>query len=543
MKILLYTLFTFFTLLGHAQNPQASHTKDSKEIVISKKLKDAELDIDGDSKKKEILFLQLKQQSEELNYTRGILQSGDKLMSLYSSQGRYKEVGDLANELKKMLTDKKDPEGMASSIYRQSALNLGYLGLADASLKDFRTAIKYAETIENKDYRLYSLSLCYQNINVYFTTKQLESKKYGDSTLSYLNKSQELAKQIRDDNGIVSNSLKYNQIGFNAMRIGMYYLRDTDTPGNLEKAEKHLLEGAKIYENRQYNIPPDNKIMMLNQLSWLYLEKKDYQASIDHAKHAMALEKQYRDPYHRVESFEFLASSYTETGDKEKSKYYMDRYTFLKDSLNLVDMKNANISMKEMVSEVDSEHRILSQRQWVLISLLALGIITTIIFWRKRNKTLSHNYEKIIEKLKQEPLSEPSKLPTSKTRSYISDQTERELLLKLEAFENSDRFIKADLTIGYLSTKFDTNPKYLSEIIKNSRSNNFNNYINDLRINYIIHKLYNEPKYRDYKIAYLAEKCGFASSQVFNMAFRKSTGVTPSYFIKNLINENDLPEN
>ncbi|NHQ67331.1 helix-turn-helix transcriptional regulator, partial [Elizabethkingia miricola] len=46
--------------------------------------------------------------------------------------------------------------------------------------------------------------------------------------------------------------------------------------------------------------------------------------------------------------------------------------------------------------------------------------------------------------------------------------------------------------------------------------------------------LYNNPLYREYKISYLAEECGYSSHQVFITAFRKETGMTPSYFIKQL---------
>jgi len=495
MKIHLYLFFVCFTLLGHAQNTPMPPAR-SEESMISQQLKDDEQDVDGDPRKKEVLLLQLKLRSEKLNYTRGILQSGSKLMRLYSDQGRYREIVKLADQLKKRATDKKDPDGLVSTIYRTNASALGYLGLDDASLEDFRTAIKYAETIGNRDYRLYILSLCYQNMNVYFEKKLFENKKYGDSTVYYLHKSLELAKQIRDDNGMVSNSWKYDQIAFNDMRLGMYYLGDTEPQGNLEQAEKYLLEGAKIYENKEYDILPNNKIMMLNQLSWLYLEKKDYKLSINHAKRAMELEKQYRDPYHRVESYEFLASSYLETGEKEKSKYYMNRYTLLKDSLNLADKKNADLSMKEMVSEVDSKHKMLSQRQWILT-----GVIFLII---------------------------------ASNKNGIANETEKELLARLENFENLGMFLKKDITLTSVSTMFSTNTKYLSEIIKKYRSQNFSNYINSLRIDYIVHKLYSEPRYRDYKISYLADQCGFATYQVFILAFRKQNGVTPSYFIQNL---------
>ncbi|WP_407510556.1 helix-turn-helix domain-containing protein [Elizabethkingia anophelis] len=79
-----------------------------------------------------------------------------------------------------------------------------------------------------------------------------------------------------------------------------------------------------------------------------------------------------------------------------------------------------------------------------------------------------------------------------------------------------------------------TNPKYLSQIINLHKEQNFNGYINKLRINYIPHKLYNNLRYREYKISYLAEECSYTSPQVFIRAFKKETGMTPSYFIANL---------
>ncbi|AZA77307.1 AraC family transcriptional regulator [Chryseobacterium sp. G0186] len=62
----------------------------------------------------------------------------------------------------------------------------------------------------------------------------------------------------------------------------------------------------------------------------------------------------------------------------------------------------------------------------------------------------------------------------------------------------------------------------------------FNNYLNGLRINYITAKLYDTPIFREYKISYLAETCGFSSREVFAVIFKKETGVSPSYFINQL---------
>ncbi|MCT3917986.1 helix-turn-helix transcriptional regulator [Elizabethkingia anophelis] len=91
-----------------------------------------------------------------------------------------------------------------------------------------------------------------------------------------------------------------------------------------------------------------------------------------------------------------------------------------------------------------------------------------------------------------------------------------------------------------MSNLFNTNPRYLSQIIREYKGLNFNGYINQLRINYISRKLYDTAIYREYKISYLAEECGYISPQVFINAFKKETGMTPSYFIKELKGENAI---
>ncbi|UHO40750.1 helix-turn-helix transcriptional regulator [Chryseobacterium capnotolerans] len=85
-----------------------------------------------------------------------------------------------------------------------------------------------------------------------------------------------------------------------------------------------------------------------------------------------------------------------------------------------------------------------------------------------------------------------------------------------------------------MANHLNTNPKYLSEVIKGYRNHNFTSYINELRINYIIRKLYENPIYREYKITYLAEECGYTTPRVFVNAFKKETGFTPSYFVEQL---------
>jgi len=92
--------------------------------------------------------------------------------------------------------------------------------------------------------------------------------------------------------------------------------------------------------------------------------------------------------------------------------------------------------------------------------------------------------------------------------------------------------LKIPMIVQSLAKKLETNTKYLSEAINNHKQKNFNAYINELRINYIIGKLKNKPIYRSYKIKYLAEESGFSTHSAFAAVFKSVTGMSPANYIQ-----------
>ena len=182
----------------------------------------------------------------------------------------------------------------------------------------------------------------------------------------------------------------------------------------------------------------------------------------------------------------------------------------------------------------------------VTIGCIAIAAALIAFFlWRRNQNIFQSRYENIINQLKIEENNKRLSLkevnnpetPVSDKNLNINDDTINTILQKLERFEKSEKFLKKDKSLTSLASSLDTNPRYLSEIIKQYKGKNFNNYLNGLRIQYIMQILYKEPIYREYKITYLAEYCGFASREVFAIAFKKETGVTPSYFITQLRND------
>ena len=116
------------------------------------------------------------------------------------------------------------------------------------------------------------------------------------------------------------------------------------------------------------------------------------------------------------------------------------------------------------------------------------------------------------------------------------------MVQKLSQFENSKQFTKQDMSLAMLASYFDTNTKYLSEVINTHKDKNFNSYINELRINYIIDKLKNNRTYLQYKISYLAEESGFSSHSSFATVFKAVTGIPPTVFIEMLKTTKKYPK-
>jgi len=235
---------------------------------------------------------------------------------------------------------------------------------------------------------------------------------------------------------------------------------------------------------------------------------------------------------------------------------------------NLIKIsKEINLSANERLLQSDNAYlfkkyteQLKKEHHKNLIKILALSSSLTIsivlfmwLFFRNKDRKIRNSYHLALETLKDKPRpsfvkkksdSVPNNNPeinnSHRDRINISEDTEKKLLKKLATFEASERFLKKELTLTSMAKQKGTNPKYLSKIIHTHKNLSFTAYINKLRMNYIIQKLYDEPKYRGYKISYLAEECGYTSAQVFVIVFKKETGVTPSGFIDQLRTESGL---
>lgn len=128
----------------------------------------------------------------------------------------------------------------------------------------------------------------------------------------------------------------------------------------------------------------------------------------------------------------------------------------------------------------------------------------------------------------------------SDDNNIMTIETKIKIIQNLEKFESSQIFIKNNVSLPYVAGYLGTNTKYLSNIIKTFKNKDFNAYINDLRIDYILRKLNEEKEYRNYKISSLAEDAGYSSHSKFATIFKNTVGVSPSTYIQHLEEEKEL---
>jgi AraC-like DNA-binding protein len=220
---------------------------------------------------------------------------------------------------------------------------------------------------------------------------------------------------------------------------------------------------------------------------------------------------------------------YSKTGDFDRFKEFVAKKESISKEIvqERFSAKNKWLNIFEEKLLNDEESNLRTSRKilfFLIIAGLLLIIILTIRYFKFKTQILEYqDFLKKIKILKERASTQPKIIP---------EKTENLILQKLIDFEKTEDFISPDISLQSLSKKLETNMKYLSETINTHKQKNFNTYINELRINYIIKKLNEMPIYRSYKIKYLAEESGFATHSSFTAVFKSVTGISPHNYIQ-----------
>lgn len=114
----------------------------------------------------------------------------------------------------------------------------------------------------------------------------------------------------------------------------------------------------------------------------------------------------------------------------------------------------------------------------------------------------------------------------------MSIETKIRLIEYIEKFEREHGYKDPLVSLTTLSTSFGTNRSYLSAILKERNNENFNTYINRLRVEYVLELLRSEGDLKFCKVAYISSLAGFSSHSQFSTVFKRVKGVTFTKYIK-----------
>lgn len=277
-------------------------------------------------------------------------------------------------------------------------------------------------------------------------------------------------------------------------------------------------------------------------LAGLLLSKKDPKGSIALILPVLLQMPNLNDNALKASVCKNLANSYNSLNDTANYKTYNEQYDTFNEAMN-DERAKARIAL---LSHIDAAYETDMAKEETRFNLilysgtgaLFLCFVIAIVYFINLSRQYDQ-YQKIISRLeisKDNVVVETIAQSEAKTYS-IPEKTEKTLLEKLAKFEESGKFINKSISLNTLARQLDTNTKYLSEIINTHKNGNFNAYINELRVKYILKKLQTDPVYLNYKVSYLAEESGFSSHSAFATVFKTVTGISPTTYINFLKQE------
>ena len=433
-----------------------------------------------------------------------------------------------------------------SHIHRLKSCAYSELGLLNKGDEERLQALKYAEKIIVENKKHYAMSLIYSNQ----AGSYIKSDAVQDSIFSSINKSLEHAKKITEENDLyVSN--KYSLISYAYITFANQYSKLQEA----KLAESYFLKALDIHNTKPMILV--ERVILLSQLGVFYYKEKRYDKAIEYAEQGVQMEQKASFPQIRRDLFETLFKSYLEINETENSKKHLNWFIALNDSITNVDKRAVDTALNSTVYKQKIKFLDDTSRRTLIYILSSMALVvfgaSFFFYYKKKKQTQIKKIEFILEKLKeqhgtsQDGLLENTKIVNAEEqiekgeeKIFMPVEAENLLLEKLQAFEEKKLYLERKVSLSFVATEIESNTKYLSYIIKKHKGKDFNKYINDLRINYIVQKINDDPVYRQYKINFLAEETGFSSHSKFATVFKSTVGVSPSefinYFEKNNIN-------
>lgn len=395
-----------------------------------------------------------------------------------------------------------------------------YLRFYDESIYLFRECIDYFKETNTDGYlnSLHSLGLCYNHTGDYGLCTQTnengiaESKRLNnDEVLPYFIHSEGINQYFKNNYSLAIKKITLSLPAISKNKdfaneaVGYFYIGKSYW--NLKKPEIALSYFKKVDE--------------------IFDDKEYIRADL-------------------LENYQLLIQYYKSKNNLKSQLFYINK--FIKAD-SILDTKYKYLSgkihkefdTKEILLQKRNIEKMFDKRKYndqifaAVITFLFLSLLLLAYRYFRNKRIYRQKFEELMKKSEVNTKIE-SKNPCNGIED-INQATAASILKQLEKFEKDKKFIEKDWTSIKLAVAFDSNAKYVSKIICHHRGKKFVEYINDLKIDYLISLLKTDKMLRKYTNKALAEEVGFSSTQRFATAFFSRTGMPTSYFIEALVKE------
>lgn len=484
--------------------------------------------------------------------------------------------GDLANamlyhaEALKLMMQYQERETENPYFYTDMGNLLLQYEMTNEAIKNYSKSLHISKSIKNG----YASSVAYNNLGLAY-----QSKLQYDSAQLYFNKALEIRKskmpvlesqtyiylaEMFEQRKIPDSMMHYQKLAVDKLaeqKYGTSDIKDIDLNYTIQLRDflnvKALYLKAKHSEltgntasaiNDYYAVKLESTklgeiflpILCFYTNALLFQKNNNIKKAIENADSAFVRSQEAKNFEYTSKSAKLLAQLYQ--SDKNKSYYYQQKATDYADSILLMEKTKENEANRILLITADMEgtlryyqkiqtqNHLLIETQAssiaglaVLICILITLTSVIVVKYKRLNKKYLDNTKPTTKNWKEET-------PNLKIEKDLS-------LMNLEyklvhAMNEQKVYTQKGLTLSSLSAMLDTNSNYLSQLINNYFHTGFNDYINSYRIKEAC-RIMMDDKSNKYSIDQVADMVGFTSRSTFYTTFKKFTGITPAFFLKN----------
>jgi len=353
-----------------------------------------------------------------------------------------------------------------------------------------------------------------------------------NTVLKLVNKGLEISTSLDYKNGFVDLYTKKGAV---------YYFK-----GDFDQAVQYLHMAENVFKKNDLK----RKTLLINinyYLAGSFAAKKEYNKAISKLNEIIALAdgKDKSNRARLLDSYKLLAACYKEQGNTQRSLYWLEAYSELSDKnqknkdaiVNTIYEKETTLLGKQIEVLENAKANDRKYTLYAVISLVLISAFFLFFFLSHKKRQLKNKVESddLTQKINNHQIQKQSvskDIPVKEV--IIDDQKTNDILLWLERLEQQEFFLSKDCSLRTMAKKAKTNVTYLSKTINKHKGINFNDYVNTLRIEYVVKRLNADKKFRSFSIKSIANEVGYKSDYSFAKHFKAKMGMNPSYHIKKL---------